>query len=260
MAYEPKDARVLETQFIKLDTDYNDVILKNIREALQQPNEDVQKYLKYGVGRRLKVIQLSARRIYELFPPSQVEALPKETINEVQIYLQAFVINVAGIFDNWAWAFVLRHGLLDDLKGGKFGVGMFVKPTQQRLPTSLRTYVTTTIKSWSETYIKDFRDALAHRIPLYVPPSRIDPKDLDAYKQMDVRKQELFEAQDWEELERVTDEQDGLGKAYPVFLNDFAKHVPFHPQLNADSATVIEFANKFYSCWHEFVPPQQGKP
>jgi hypothetical protein len=213
------------------------------------------------VGRRLNIIQLSIQKIYELFPPSQEEALPKATINEVQVYLQAFVINVSGIFDNWAWAFILRHNLLDSI-GGKFSVGMFLPKTQGCLPASLRNYVTTEPRvTWHKTYMKDYRDALAHRIPLYVPPSRIDPKDIERYSELEDRKQKLCEVQDCDELERITDEQESLGKALPAFLKDFSSpEVYFHPQLNSDCALVLEFANLFYSAWHEFAPPPASAP
>jgi hypothetical protein len=256
MSYNAQDVSVIERQCMKVLIDFNDVMLRNVREGMNQPNEKVRQYLHHGVGRRLNVMQLAIRKIYELFPPDQVEILPKETINEVQVYLQAFVINVAGIFDNWAWAFVLRHGLLDAV-GGRRGVGMFLRSTQQCLPQSLNIYVTTDpIRNWYAVYMKDFRDALAHRIPLYVPPSRLDPSLMETYRAMGVRKEELYAAQDWDELQRVSDEQERLGKAYPVFLKDFERPaVPMHPQINGDGVTVLDFANNFYDAWHEFVQP-----
>jgi hypothetical protein len=234
-------------------------MLENIGQASKQSNQKVKDYLNHGVGRRLNVIRLSIQKIYELFPPSQDEVLPKATIHEVQIYLQAFVINVSGIFENWAWAFVLRHDLLEKI-GGMFSVGMFRPETQQCLPASLKDYVTTEPRIAWHRYMKDYRDALAHRIPLYVPPSAITRKDVETYNQMEVRKQELYDARDWDELERVSDEQESLGRAYPVFLKEFSNRregqpIWLHPQLNADGALVLEFAKLFYSAWHEFVPP-----
>jgi hypothetical protein len=257
MAYKQADAEILDTQHMKVSTDFHDAMLENVGQASKQPSKEVRDYLNYGVGRRLNVIRLSMQKIYELFPPSQEEALPKETIHEVQVYLQAFVINVSGIFDNWAWAFVLRHNLLEKI-GGRMGVGMFLSKTQQCLPASLKEYVTSEPRvSWHRRYMKDYRDALAHRIPLYVPPSRIDPKDIERYKELEDRKQELFESHDWGELEKVTDEQESLGKALPAFLKDFTSpEVYFHPQLNADGALVIEFARLYYDSWHEFVSPE----
>jgi len=256
MAYEPADAEILAIQRTKVVSDFHDIMLENVGQASKQSNKEARDFLTYGVGRRLNVIQLSIQKVYELFPPSQNEALPKATIHEVQVYLQAFVINVSGIFDNWAWAFIHRHDLLEKI-GGKFSVGMFLLKTQQCLPARLREYITSEPRvSWHRKYMKDYRDALAHRIPLYVPPSRIDPKDIERYKELEARKQELFEAQDWDELERITDEQESLGKALPAFLNDFSSpEVYFHPQLNADGALVIEFAKLFYGSWEEFVLP-----
>jgi hypothetical protein len=109
-------------------------------------------------------------------------------------------------------------------------------------------------------YIKDFRDALARRIPLYVPPFRINPSDAEAYRHLSIRKNELMAAQDWTEFERVEAEQENLCKPLPAFIGYFSKpEVYFHPQLNADGATVLEFVKKFYDGWHEFVlPPNPG--
>ena len=135
--YDAAGTNVLETQSLKIMDEFNDLILRTLNEAKSQPDE-VKKYLTHGVGRRLTVMQLSIRKIYELFPPDEDQVLPKETLNEVQVYLQAFVINVAGIFDTFAWAFVLRHGLLEKV-GGQTGVGMFVRNTQKCLPPSIKT-------------------------------------------------------------------------------------------------------------------------
>jgi hypothetical protein len=256
MAYKPADVEILKTRYMKVVTGFHGVVGENLGQASKQSSKVVRDYLQYGVGRRLNIIQLSMRKIYELFPPCQDEPLPEETIHEVQVYLQAFVINVSGIFDNWAWAFVFKHDLLEKI-GGKLSVGMFLPRTQQCLPASLRDYVTTEPRiSWHKKYMKDYRDALAHRIPLYVPPFRIDPKDEERYGQLELRKQALFERHDWAELDRIDDEQKSLGKALPVFLGDFSSpEVYFHPQLNADGGLVLEFAKLFYSAWHEFVPP-----
>jgi hypothetical protein len=68
-------------------------------------------YLRFGAGRRVHVIRHCLRRIFELFPLDQDDPLPIETVTEVQVYLQASVINLYGLLDNWAWAFVLLHDL-----------------------------------------------------------------------------------------------------------------------------------------------------
>jgi hypothetical protein len=71
--------------------------------------------------------------------------------------------------------------LLDQV-GGPKNVGMFLARTQRFLPPELRIYVTTEpIKSWHQEYLKSYGDALAHRIPLYIPPSTFTQADTQRY-------------------------------------------------------------------------------
>jgi hypothetical protein len=46
----------------------------------------------------------SLSKIYDLFEPSRRNPLPKATLNEVQVYLHAFFINLTGIFDCWFYS------------------------------------------------------------------------------------------------------------------------------------------------------------
>lgn len=219
-------------------------------------NSEARDFLRYGVARRLNIIEITSRKIFELFPPEQNQVLPLETIHEVQAFLHAFLINVCGIFDNFSWAFIHRHDLFQRIGGRNANVGIFRAETQQCFPPELSKYVAEKIKPWNEKYMKDYRDAIAHRIPLYVPPYTIDPKDHDSYKQLNELRGPLLQDKQWNELNRNTDQMEALGKPMPVFLDDFSKYVPFHPQLNADTALVLEFTHLFYSNWHLLTSPK----
>jgi hypothetical protein len=231
-----------------------DLMLRNVIEGESLSNQGAREYLHRGVGRRLNVIHLAISRIYDLFPPSRVQPLPKATLNEVQVYLHAFVINLSGIFDCWAWAFVLRHSLLSSI-GGPRDVGMFLQKTQRFLPAVLQSYVASDpLKSWHEKYLKSFRDALAHRIPLYIPPSAYTTDDGRRFNELEQQKLVLLRAGNAEEAHRIMDEQEELGTAALVFMQELtsdatAQPVFFHPQVNSDAATVLEFGNKFYDHW-----------
>jgi hypothetical protein len=65
----------------------------------------------HGVGRRLKLLGRCVRNVFHLFPPSRTIPLASDDLDEVQISLHAFVMNLYGLFENLAWAFVLRHDL-----------------------------------------------------------------------------------------------------------------------------------------------------
>ncbi len=149
-------------------------------------NEKAREYLMQGVGRRLKTLTRCINNIFTTFPPGQVEHLSKEALTDIDINLHAFFINVAGIFDNLAWVFVYENDLLGKSKEGKIPrdwVGLFNEETQKHLKVELRDYLNTdSMKSWYRSYSKSYRDTLAHRIPLYVPPSLLSEADAKEYQ------------------------------------------------------------------------------
>jgi hypothetical protein len=60
-------------------------------------------------------------------------------------------------------------------------------------------------------YIIEYRDALAHRIPLYVPPGGVPVRHVDAYKTLERSIQEaLYVRGDAYENERLLAEQNKL--------------------------------------------------
>lgn len=73
----------------------------------------------------------------------------------VQINLQAFFINLIGVFDNWAWSYVYLHSA-EATVGGKHGVDMFKEATQRILPAELSLYLgSTQTKDWHSRYLKN---------------------------------------------------------------------------------------------------------
>jgi hypothetical protein len=98
-------------------------------------------------------------------------------------------------------------------------------------------------ESWFE-YIVDFRDALAHRIPLFIPPHRIPPENHAAYAALEKR---MLAAHDPNEYERLKAEQLKLVVFQPVTkhtLYDDNPPVIFHFQLLQDFGIVEEIGEK----------------
>lgn len=195
-------------------------------------------------------------RFSRSFRQSRRDPLPHDLLTEVQICLHAFVVNLSGVFDTWAWAFVMRHGLTPAI-GDHRNVGMFKEATQRFLPSALRSYLTSAeISSWQDKYLKGYRDALAHRVPLYIPPAAWTQEDAERYQRLEQEKIACINSRQWDRLDGVWAEQDAVGRAYPVFLHEFsaderAKPVYLHPQLLCDSATVVDFGQRFYAAWDE---------
>jgi hypothetical protein len=171
----------LADDYLEIRAEFDSALFACVRAGHLTQDERAKEYLLNGVGRRLGVLRECLASIFETFPPARSAPLSLAGLYQVQINLHAFVINLSGLFDNLAWAFVLRHGLLEKI-GGRKRVGMFLQSTQQVLPVPLATYVTSaTMTTWHGSYLKAYRDALAHRIPLYVPPATFTPQEQQRY-------------------------------------------------------------------------------
>ncbi|MCW5648825.1 MAG: hypothetical protein KIS62_03680 [Ramlibacter sp.] len=211
-------------------------------------------HLLHGAGRRLSVLKRSLQRIFETFPPDIERPLERELLADVQICLHAFVINLYGIFDNWAWAFVHRHGIQAQI-GSRQGVSLFKASTQRYLAPQLREYLTNDLIRWHNEYLKNYRDALAHRIPLYIPPVTYTPEEGERYNALESEKIEKITAHDFARVDQIWVEQTALGRPCLEFLHSYAeegalKPVPLHSQVISDAMTVVEFGTLYLEHWH----------
>jgi hypothetical protein len=216
----------------------------------------VREHLLHGVGRRIGVIKRSIENIFSLFPPETARPIDLETIADVQINLHAFVMNLYGIWDNWAWAFVLRHNL-EIGRGDRRRISLFNDAMRARLPSPLRNYLSSsTMIEWHEQYAKYFRDALAHRIPPYLPPARFTREEGKHYNELEDEKVECIKAAQWERLDQIYIEQANIGSPCFSFLHAYTEDTPaklimLHPQVLCDGMTVVEFGELFLTHWEE---------
>lgn len=231
--------------------------LKHLMEAEPFSHDSgVREQLLHGAARRLGVLCRSLVRIFELFPLDQERPLSMDTLADVQINLHAFVINLSGIFDNWAWAYVVRHDLLGKI-GGLHSVGLFNSATRSRLPLALREYLgTQSLHDWQTKYLKNYRDALAHRIPLYIPPAEFTAEEGVRFNELEAEKQRCMRELNWPRINAIHAEQSDLGVPSFTFQHSFAADQPsravlMHPQLLTDGHGVVEFGKLFLEHWQE---------
>jgi hypothetical protein len=99
---------------------------------------------------------------------------------------------------------------------------------------------------WME-YLVDFRDALAHRIPPYVPPGGVPRSKIDEYNDYTRRMNEALRCFEPMEYDRLNAEQQKMLVFQPMITHSLIKAqrlVPFHGQLLSDFLTVEELGNK----------------
>ena len=87
--------------------------------------------------------------------------------------------------------------------------------------------------------------ALAHRIPLYIPPYAISKEQGAEYDKLEILKNEAVKKLDFDERDRLTTEQMALATFKPWMQHSFdekSKTVYFHPQMLCDFATIEKIA------------------
>lgn len=235
-------------------SELRDAQLRCLLECDKTSSSDAVEHLTHGAGRRINVLQHALEKIFQLLPPSIERPIDRSDLNDVQINLHAFLINLVGLFDNFAWAFAHHHGL-DDLLAKPMGIDLFKPEFQKSLPPDLVAFLTTSeISSWHKDYLKNYRDALAHRIPLYVPPSNIFGSDRDEYERLEALRHQLQQELRLEEADSVREQQLQLEHPCFAFAHSFKAGASIgplyvHPQLLADAGTALSITNEFLDNW-----------
>jgi hypothetical protein len=147
--------------------------------------------------------------------------------------------------DDLAWIWVLEKDISKsdgkDLPDTWVGFRRDNSRVQESLPQELREYLEE-INDWFKM-LENYRHAVAHRIPPYIPPYIIRREDAEAYS--DIERQ-MHQATDIEEYDRLQAEQERMQYFAPVIQHSFeeqARPLVFHPQLLANFNTVEELGS-----------------
>ena len=211
--------------------------------------DGAKEFLTHGFGRRLKTLKKCIENVYALCPPDTSNLLPRDILVDLSINLQAFILNVFGCFDNLSWVLVKEKDINIDRNKVGFLRDKIDKEIRLNLSDDLRKYFLSDSHIRWKNYLKDFRDALAHRIPLYVPPKGLNPQSRDEYDQFEKNKSEALKKGDFEKYETLDMEQEKIGAPLFVMQHSFLERnsmpMVFHVQIIIDFKTVCEFANNF---------------
>lgn len=257
MAYTKEAILKIENDYAEIHSRYHKLMFKLTELNSHIRDDEAREYLMQGVGRRLKTLARCVKNIFEIFPADRSDLLTKDELTDLAINLHAFFINVSGILDNLAWVFVYENDLVGKPKEGKLGrrdVGLFNNNTLKHLGDSLKEYLESDrMQTWYANYSKNYRDALAHRIPLYVPPSELNKEDSERYSQIEEQLHDYSSPEAISKHQQLREEQQKLERPCFFFaqsLREDAKAILFHPQIIADFKTIEEitiiFCNDFF--------------
>lgn len=255
MTYDEPSLRKITEKFQNIRRMHDELSLQLISLHSKLTSDQAKEYLTHGAVRRLNILTRCIENIFRIFPISKTEQLAPEALTDLGINLHAFFVNISRLFDNLGWVFAFEYDLVGEPKKGKLGrydIGLLNKKTQSHLPDRLQGYLQSEhLQKWYSEYSKNYRDALAHRIPLYVPPSVLSPADQEKYLELEAQKQTL-DLTKYENLEiygDILEQQKQLGQACPIFAHSINEKnsVYLHAQIFADYATIEEVVTKFCS-------------
>ncbi len=247
MGYTPKQLEGLWTAYSNLQQ-RRDVL---VQQCVTRPfkTDKSREYACQGLSRRLRILTHCIERVFARLPPHMKEPPDRQDILDATIYLQAFVFNLFGSIDDLAHIWVNERNVTDDgggpLPNRCVGLRKGDKIVRKSLSPEFTTYLTS-LEPWLQ-HLDNKRHALAHRIPLYIPPYRIPPDKLKEYDAIELLIDEARRRGDHVEVRRLEKEQRTLTKFEPDATHSFIEKAPaefFHFQIICDYNTVEELAEK----------------
>ncbi len=238
----------------KLHEGYPAVIGKcqRLRESyLNRKYNDAQaqEYARHGFLRRLGTLVRCIDNVFEILPPDRVDLPTSEELSDAVINIQAFVFNVFGCADNLAWIWVSEKNLTKANGSPIPPIWVGLRKKNELIRDSFSPTFSRYLKrldGWFDN-LEDFRHALAHRIPLYLPPYLVPEDKKEAYQELENRMAKAVMREDMAEYDRLLEEQRALVAINLCMTHSFEEEAPFvvfHPQLLADFNTIEELGQK----------------
>jgi hypothetical protein len=236
----------LRARFDKINNGANNLLLAYTYHPFK--SERAREYANNGFARRVSTLSRCIHNIFEVVPPSTVDVPSREHLYDAQINLQTFMANVYGCIDNLAWIWVYEKGLHESVSRNRVGFKKTHKEVRSSLSQGLQEYLDG-IEAWMD-YVIDFRDALAHRIPLYIPPGTVPKEAVAEYNDLMRRMNEALSRLQPHQYDELSAQLAKLLVFQPMMTHSITEAkglIRFHAQVLADFATVEELGQKMMS-------------
>jgi hypothetical protein len=218
-------------------------------------------FAEHGLARRVTSMTHCIENVFRIVPPERADPPAMHELTDAVVYIQAFVLNAFGCLDNLAWIWVCEKELAQDsgepLLNTAVGLGKKCKIVRRSLPADVRAHLKF-LDEWMAD-LENFRHALAHRIPLYIPPRVIAKKDAELYELLERKKAKAFARFDSKKFKEFKAAQEKLCRFEPVMMHSIAddsKRIAFHPRLLSDFNTICELAFKIHGALNS--EPERG--
>jgi len=199
-----------------------------------------------GFARRLQCLHRCIHNVFDNLPPELEQAPDRDTRHEAELQIQAFVFHAFGAADNLAWIWVSEENITRN-NGTPLpdaSIGIRKQQVMQSFSEAFRAHLQVR-EEWFK-YLESFRHALAHRIPLYIPPYVVLQDNVAKYNELQTAMNEAIAAANVAQYDELKAEQMQLTSWQPLMQHSIiedAGKIVFHSQLIADFNTIHELGS-----------------
>lgn len=202
----------------------------------------------HGFARRLIAQRYLIKRVYNLISPAATDP-GHDDLMDATAFIQTFMFSTYACLDNLARIWCIETEL--KTKKGKpltpmmIGLGPAQDVVRKSLSQSFQEKLEAA-KDWF-SYIENYRHALAHRVPLYIPPRTLGDSQGEEWNRLRAEMDKASAEHRYEDWNRLSAECDALGTFEALIMHSFGtdgtdgRPVRFHGQMICDLATVVDF-------------------
>ncbi|WOJ88779.1 hypothetical protein RZS28_13285 [Methylocapsa polymorpha] len=245
--YSDENIKILEDECAHLR--WRSLQLQQRCMGHQFRNEQAKEFALHGFLRRLGTLVRCIENTFCAIPP-ELDGVPTSNqTQDVAIQVQGFIFNVFGCLDNLAWMWVLERNVTKPDGAPLPPEWIGLRAANRIVRDSLGQELHQCLESMSDwfKYLEDYRHALAHRIPLYVPPFSIAPDKADRYCELERSIFDLIVQRKKAEAQAQQLERDSLRFFQPCIMHSWtgeARPIQFHTQMLTDFKTIEMIAAK----------------
>jgi len=250
MSLSKKDIKKIYDGYSKAHHELDSLILLMLPfcSSLEAESKLAHDYFFYGIVRRTYNIKRCLTNFERISPPEKNEYLDDDQRSDLTLFLHAFLLHISGGIDNLAWVLFYTQKIdkIKNPKKFKQKISLFNGEFQKYLDKDIIDKCSK-FKQWY-SYLKNYRDPIAHRVPPYIIPYTVDPRNKTEHNELVML---LSSINDEEEKLNIQKKLDSMRDYEPKYMYSFIednKMVRFHPQAIADARTFCVLAKLVVSC------------
>lgn len=244
--FDEEFANRMQFEALQIGERFDSVALNLINRVFR--NELSKESAIYGYIRRLNTMGRCISNVFSTIPVQSTDIIPDTQRVDATISIESFIINCYGALDNiarlWIHEIDLRRDNGDPIPREWIGLRQSNTLIRGSFSEEMQRYLNSK-NDWF-AYLESAKHALAHNIPLYIPPYTVSEDNHARYVELSNQLYSI-NGNSPEEDNRLRSELRSITDYAPYIRGSFItenRAIIFHPQMISDYLMVEEIGNK----------------